>query len=72
MTKIKQTSSLSIEDKKFIITWCFLGNLRHKDLKRRPQNTIETKRLQTASNMTFTQQTTLVPTVSESKYHWPV
>ena len=27
-----QTSSLSMEDKKFIITWCFLGNLRHNDL----------------------------------------
>lgn len=27
-----QTSSLSMDDKKFIITWCFLGNLRHKDL----------------------------------------
>ena len=28
------TSSLSIEDKKFIITWCFLGNFRHKDLQK--------------------------------------
>jgi len=31
----KETSSLSIEDKKFIMTPCFLGNLMHKDLERK-------------------------------------
>lgn len=30
-----QTSSLNMDDKKFIITWCFLGNFKHSDLTKR-------------------------------------
>jgi len=41
----KETSSLSIEDKKFIMTPCFLGNLMHKDLERKGELQVNSDKL---------------------------